>query len=253
MNQNLTVVKSNKLIEASYRLSLMEQRLVLFCISQMDSVGSSYGKKDEFKISAKSFQAFFGLKGESIYRDLKAAEETLFNRKFNYVNPKTGRLRKTRWISAVEYDGEEGLIVQFSQDIIPFLSQIKGNYTQYQLEKITNLNSVHAIRIYELCLQYLKIGERLFELEKIKAMLGIEDQYSEFKDFNKWVIKPSVDQINKHTDIRIQVEPIRKLRKIVSLKFKIKSKQPAKHKASEQRTNSTLKKLRETLEENYIH
>lgn len=252
MEQGLTVVKSNELIEASYRFTLTEQRLVLFCIAQMDSMGS-YSKKDEFYVKAKDFQAFFGLKGESVYRDLKAAEESLFNRKFNYINQETKRVRKTRWISAVEYDGEEGLVLQFSPDVLPFITQIKSNYTQYRLQSISSLNSIHAIRIYELCLQYLKIGERKLAVDELKTMLGIEDQYSIFKQFNQWVLKPSIDQINKHTDIRIQVEPVRKLRKIVALKFKIKSKQPTKHKASEQKTNSTFKKLRETLEENYIH
>ena len=243
MKKDLTVVKANKLIEASYRLSLTEQRLVLFCISQMDSVQGIYGKKDEFRISVKDYQAFFGLTGKSVYRDIKAAEEHFFDRKFSYVNPETGRVRKTRWISAVEYDSDEGVTLQFSQDVLPFLSQIKGNYTQYRLEVISNLSSVHSIRIYELCLQYLKIGERVTGVEELKMILGLENQYSAYKDFNKWVLKPSIEQINKHTDIRIQMEPVKKPRKIIALKFKIKSKEKSHKKVSKQKIDSELKKI----------
>jgi len=35
MKQNLRVVKSNKVIEAGYRMTLNEQRLILACIAQI--------------------------------------------------------------------------------------------------------------------------------------------------------------------------------------------------------------------------
>lgn len=50
----LTVCKSNEVIEAGYRLSLNEQRVVLACIGQVNSMEELL-KTDEFELSAKDF------------------------------------------------------------------------------------------------------------------------------------------------------------------------------------------------------
>ena len=44
-NDNLVVVKSNEVITASYKLTLNEQRIVLSCISKIDSM-KELTKKD---------------------------------------------------------------------------------------------------------------------------------------------------------------------------------------------------------------
>jgi plasmid replication initiation protein len=245
--KELVVVKSNQLIEAGYRLSVMEQRLILACIGQIDST-EKVVKKDEFKISAREFSELTGTPIKSVYRELKEASDALFERKLTLKSPKTNKTLVTRWVSSVEYDEGEGTVeVCFAQRILPFISQIKSHFTKYKLEHVSKLTSVHAIRIYELCLQYLKIGSRTFTVEELKYCLGLEDEYSEFKDFTKRVLNPAQDQINKHTDIKIKIEPIRKLRKIVSLKFVITSKEKTHHRASLQKTNKVLKEMLQSI------
>jgi plasmid replication initiation protein len=226
---------------------MMEQRLILACIGQIDS-SEKVVKKDEFKISAREFSELTGTPIKSVYRELKEASEALFERRLTLRSPKSNKVLVTRWVSSVEYDEGEGTVeVCFAQKILPFISQIKSHFTKYKLEHVSKLTSVHAIRIYELCLQYLKIGHRTFQVEDLKYCLGLENDYAEFRDFTKRVLKPAQDQINKHTDIKIKIEPIRKLRKIVALKFIITSKEKTKHKASEQKTNKVLKEILNSL------
>jgi plasmid replication initiation protein len=221
--KSLTIVKSNKLIEASYRLSIGEQRLLLACISQINS-HAELKKKQEFSVSAKEFSVIFDLHVNNCYAQIEKASQDLFKRE---VTMRTGPKRKlvTRWVSDVEYDEEHGVVtLNFAPKIIPYLSQIQNNFTKYNLEHIAKLKSVHTIRIYEMCKQYYSIGSRTVEVEKLKEIIGAEGLYPNFKDFNKRVLKTAVEEIKTHSDIVIKITPIRQMRKIVSLKFVIKKK-----------------------------
>jgi len=247
--KGLMVVKSNKLIEASYKLSLQEQRLLLSCIAQIDS-HKDISKQDEFRITAKDFSTLANIPIKNAYRDLKEAAECLFERRLTFKSPSSDKFLVSRWVSSVEYNEKEGSVeLCFAQRILPLISQIRGHFTRYKIENIANLTSIHSIRIYELCLQYLTIGSRKISIEELKNCLGIENQYPEFKDLNKRVLKPSVDQINKHTDIKIKLTAIRKLRKIESLKFEIESKKPKHHKLSNQKINKELTSISKYLDQ----
>jgi plasmid replication initiation protein len=254
MSKNkLIVTKSNTLIEAGYRLNLDEQRLLLLAIGQIDSREADVTSKDLFTVSAKDFSVFTNGNTKNSYRDIKKAAEDLYERSITFYERDTGSVLHTRWVSAVKYNDNSGNVeLRFASDVLPLLTQIRGHFTQYNLVNISNLTSIHAIRIYEFCLQYLSIGKRDIEIDEFKYLLGIEDQYPEFKALNQWVLKPSITQINKHTDIIIKVNLKRKLRKVVGFSFEIKSKQARSQKSSNQKINSELKKLSESLNTNSI-
>jgi plasmid replication initiation protein len=245
----LIVTKSNTLVEAGYRLSLDEQRLILLAIGKIESKDTVLTNKDLFTISAKEFAIFTNGNTSNSYRAIQSAAEDLFERRITFYEKDTGSVLVTRWVSAVKYNENSGTVdLRFASDVLPLLTQIERHFTQYNLVSISKLTSIHAIRIYEFCLQYLTIGLRDIELEEFRFLLGIEDQYPEFKALNQWVLKPSIEQINKHTDIKIKMTPQRKLRKIISLKFEIESKEARSVKLSNQKTNSELKKISSALE-----
>lgn len=245
---SLTVVKSNKLIEASYRLSLDEQRLLLSCISKLDS-RSDLSKIDRLKLTSKEFSLFSGINSKNAYKQLEEAARNLFERRMSFYDPDTDDLLVTRWVSSIKYNQRNGNVeLCFAQDVLPLISQIKSHFTKYKIENIANLTSVHAIRIYELCLQYLSIGSREIDLTEFKYYLGIEiESYPEFKVFNRDVLKKSIDQINKHTDIKVAAELIRENRKVIGLRFEIESKTSRSHKVSKQKTEKELKDLAKNL------
>ena len=97
-------------------------------------------------------------------------------------------------------------------------------FTQYQLKNILKLKSSHSIRVYELLKQYETIRKRKFEVEELKSYLGLENNYSTFKDFEKYVLKVAMAEINEKTDIVINYEKIRKGRRIGEIKFTIEPK-----------------------------
>jgi len=246
----LIVTKSNTLIEAGYRLTLDEQRLILLAIGKIESRDTVLTSKDLFTVSAKEFAIFSSGETRNAYKSIQSAAEDLYERSVTFYEKDEGSILVTRWVSAVKYIESSGTVqLRFAPDVLPLLTQIKSCFTQYNLENISNLSSIHAMRTYELCLQYLDIGHRVMSVDEYKFYLGIEDMYSEYKVFNRDVLKIVVAQINKHTDIIIKATPVRELRKIVSLRFDVESKKARGQKVSKQKAESEIRRLSLSIED----
>ncbi len=112
--------------------------------------------------------------------------------------------------------------IRCSEEVAPYMFEMKRNYFTYELWNALKLKSVNQIRMYEVLKQYEKIGERTVEVENLKYMLGIsQNQYSRYQDFRIKVLEPCQKALEEHTDIKYTFEPIRKGRKIHALKFTI--------------------------------
>ena len=206
-HKNLTVCKSNQVVEASYRLSLNEQRVILACIAQVNSQAALL-VKDEFELSAKDFAALFSVSEERAYHALVDVAKNLYQRSITIYNPdpKRPKLKKieTRWLSAIGYLPEEGKITLcFAHNMLPYLSELKGQFTRYKLEHIGNMSSVYAIRLYELLMQWKTTGKREVEIAWLKQQFQIEDQYAEMADFKKRVLLPAIEDINQYSDYQV--------------------------------------------------
>ncbi|WNV06934.1 RepB family plasmid replication initiator protein (plasmid) [Candidatus Methylospira mobilis] len=223
------IVKSNRLIEASYRLNLVEQQIVLFaiCLSREEQRGLS--PDTPVTISATAFAAQFGTNETKVYGQLKEAIDSLYKRSviIHDTDPKTGKARvtETRWISDKSYiDGAGQIQITFANRIIPFISRLESEFTSYRLEKIGRMTSAHAVRLYELLVQYVGLGTRELEIAWLKAILQLTDEYPRPDNFKRRVIDVAVSQINVHTDINISYTQRKTGRMVTHLIFMIKSK-----------------------------
>lgn len=218
MKNNL-IVKHNDLIQARYNLSLNEQKIVLYAASQIDR------DKDNFNmitISIKEFTELLGTTQER-YTEFREIAESLISKTL-YIN-KEGSELVTSWLSSMEYITDKGIIeLEFSKKLIPYLLQLKERFTRYQLENILYLENKYSIRIYELMKQHQNIGKREFELQELKKTLMIEGQYERVYDLERRILKPSMEEINEHTDIIIDYEKIKTGRKITGFVFTIEAK-----------------------------
>ncbi len=203
---HLIVVKSNKVVEASYMLSLAEQRVLLACIAQIDSK-AVLTDQYRFEVSAGDIVDLAGLESFSnAYRDLKKAAEKLYERSVIIDDPDPDNpqvtQRKTRWISSIDYvPGEGKLVLSFSFGIIPYLSQLSKEFTKYKLKHVARFESVYSIRLYELLVQWSASGQRDIEVEWLKKQFQVEEKYGRLGDLKKRVIEPAVAEINEHSNL----------------------------------------------------
>ncbi|MEY3759141.1 MAG: hypothetical protein RIR39_632 [Pseudomonadota bacterium] len=231
----LTVVKSNKVVEASYMLTLAEQRVLLACIAQIDST-AALTDEYRFEITAADVAELAGLENlANTYRDLKKASEKLYERSVTIDdpdpdNPKITQ-RKTRWISSIDYvPGEGKVVLRFSIGMIPYLSQLSREFTKYKLKHVARFESVYSIRLYELLVQWCNAGEREIEVEWFKRQFQVDDKYSRVVDLKKRVVDPAIQEINEHSNFWVTYSQRKSGRTVTHFQFKFGLKNPPKEK-----------------------
>ncbi len=212
---NSLIIKPNDLIAARYKLNLNEQKVILYAVSKLDR------KKDNFNILSLNVKEFTELLGTDTerYSEIRDVVREL-RKKEVIIDAKEGKII-TAWLSSIQ--NKRGVIeLEFSQKLIPYLLQLKERFTNSQLKNILYLKNKYSIRIYELLKQYknMSTNTRQFDLIEFKNILMLEEgQYTRFYDFDRFVLKPSMEEINKFTDINIQYEKITKGRKIIGIKY----------------------------------
>ena len=244
--KNLTVYKSNQVIEAGYKLSLNEQRVVLACIAQVNSQEALL-TTDEFELSAKDFASLFSISEDRAYHALVEVAENLFNRYVVVDNPDPRRPKikrlKMRWISAIRYLTDEGKIsLSFAQNMLPYLSELKGQFTRYQLKHIGNMSSIYAIRLYELLMQWKTTGIREIDIQWLKKQFQIENNYKSIKDLKKYVLEPAIKDINTHSDYHVTWTQRKTGRNVTHLLFTFAEKQPTEPKVAKEPSVLGVKK-----------
>lgn len=222
------VVKSNKLIEAGFKLSLNEQRVILMAITHVRR-DRALSSDEVFEIKATDFMTLFGMNQNKAYEELQNAAQRLFERFVIIDNPDPDNpelvMTKTRWISSIDYIPNHGKIrLMFAQKMIPYLSVLEREFTKYKLESIAKMTSTHAIRLYELLMQWGSVGERDVSIEWLKRQTQIEGKYTAIKDFKKSVIDVAVSQINEYTDLEVSYDQRKSGRTVTHLIFTFKPK-----------------------------
>lgn len=214
---NLCVTKSNNLVDASYKLNIQAQKLVLACLAKVDSRTEI---PKEMTLTALEFSELMGV--PNAHRELYLAvdalyDATIFLREDNHDI-------ELRWIQkkSKKLKGESSVTIVWSDEVLRYISSLHNRFTSYKLRHIAKLQSSHSIRLYELLMKFNSTGERIIYLEDFKSALGISDKYTQFRDLNKWVIKPSTLELNQRSDLTIKYETIKKGRSVTALSFEFK-------------------------------
>jgi plasmid replication initiation protein len=240
MDSNALVVKSNALIEASYRLSLNEQRLILSCISQIRR-DEPVTDKIMYSISASEFATACNLDPKVAYQQLQSAALTLKRREVRITQEPNGQGRRKKtlianWVQTIEYTEGEGVVkLRFNHDMLPYLTELSRCFTSYKLKNVVCMSSSYGVRIYELLTQWKALGEKEFSIENLKQLLQVEKQYLQMCDFKKRVLDPAIKDINKNSDMWVTWAQKKTGRKVTHLIFHFgpKEKQKSKPQKSE--------------------
>lgn len=218
---NLSVAKSNNLIDASYKLNVQAQKLVLACLGKIDSRPDATPQK-EVTLTALEFSELMGIDIKNAHRELYKAADALF--KSSIILHEGDDEIELYWIQekAKKLKGEGAIRIVWSDRILRYICQLKSRFTTYKLRNIASLQSGHSIRLYELLMKFNATGERVIYLDDFKSALGISDKYPEFKVLNRDVIKPAIDELNQRSDLIIKFDTIKKGRTVAALAFEFK-------------------------------
>ena len=252
------VVKANELIQKSrFNLSLQQQKIILYLISQIDR------NDKEFKLYSFSIQHFCKVCGIDYtngknYIGLKEAIKEIAQ-KVLWVMLPNGKEATIRWIEKAYIDRNTGTIeIRLDEDMKPYLLQLKDNFTQYELVWTLKFNSKYSIRLYELIksIHYHELDpyERTYDIDELKRLLDAET-YKTYQHFKDRALQVAVDEINSTSDKLVSFVPIKDGRAVKKIQLHIESKDQGERiklrKAIEQDLGSNQVSMWEMLDELY--
>ena len=244
---NNLVVKDNSLINASYNLDLIEQRLILLAIIQARKSKIPLTKRDKIVVTASEYADEFKVsQSGSLYQNLKNACDALFERQFSYKETlENGEVKfsKSRWVSKVSYIPETATIeLFFTSDVLDLITMLEKHFTSYELEQVADLNSKYSVRLYEIIIAWRFQGKTpMLPIDEIRYRLGVqENEYQLMGDFKKRVLELAIKEINEKTDIQVAYEQHKRGRKIVGFTFTFKVKNTQKAPSAKKETAAIL-------------
>jgi hypothetical protein len=229
--QTLVIPNEKALVQqvysSKYSLTLQEKRLIYWLISEIKPDDHDF---KPYRVSVKELTAFLGLENNNrIYQQMAQVTERLMRRVMKIEEPENESLLQVAWVSSARYHLGKGCVdISFDPQLKPYLIQLKSHFTSIELRYAIHLQSVYAMRIYELLKQYRKIGERVLPIVELRDMLGILPQkYQYINDFRRYVIDIAQREINTKTDIRFDYSELKQGRRITDIRFVVSSNTPA--------------------------
>ncbi len=235
------VVKSNQLIEASYKLSVQEQRIILLLASMVKRTDDDFKL---YKIKIKDFMEIVGVKDIGKYKEIQEQTKQLVKKELTIIK-KDGNPLQMTWLASADY--YKGYVeLEFSVKLKPYLLKLKDRFASYQLKNVIGLRGRYSIRIYEILKANQYKGEANYTIEELKTMLGIETgKYKQIGHFNNKVLIPAHKEINDKTDLKYSMTLQKKGRKIIGMWFFIKKHNPSKKKNDEIKNPELYIKLKD--------
>ncbi|NPA13831.1 MAG: replication initiation protein [Aquificae bacterium] len=137
--------------------------------------------------------------------------------------------RTPLFIKITDGDKVRFIKVKWSPYLAPFILEIKRGFTLYEVKTFLSLDSIYSKKLYRFLKKLQKYGRVEVPIEEIRFFLQVENEYRNFNDLEKRVLKPSVEEINEKTDLFVEYEKKRlgegdRGSKVIALIFRIKQK-----------------------------
>ena len=127
------------------------------------------------------------------------------------------------------------IICKFSDELMPYLINLKENFTKYNVLEIKGFSSKYGLILYEYLLseKYKNLAEKRYTLEMsyLRKITGTEKKYNDFRNFEKKVLKVAIDDINTAVvSILVDYKKIKYGRKVEYIKFQIRNRNSCQEK-----------------------
>ena len=92
--------------------------------------------------------------------------------------------------------------VVFDSRILPLLSELKSNFTQFLIDDVAGFSSVYSFRFYQMMMQFKSTGYCKISMNDLRYALALFEKYEATKDLRKWVIDTAINEINEKLPIK---------------------------------------------------
>ena len=241
------VVEHNSLITSIAKMDKTPLKMFELAVSLIDTENPP--EDHTVYLSKREMFAFFNVDDSNKHSRFKEAIEKMQKQAFFQIKKEHDKGFKFVSIVPIPYvewtDYNDEVKIEFHREIMPYLINLKTNFTQHALSDIAELNSKYAIILYRwLSMNYnqydhysVKGGRRekqvesyrnpIMSMQDLRQITDTVDEYKRFYNFEKWVLKEPLSEITNHTTLNVTYEKIKKGRSIDSIVFHITKKQVA--------------------------
>ena len=242
--KDISISKSNTLIEAGFDLTLAEHDLMTLAINKLHKQAT--GNHEVF-ITAQEFAVANKISDSHAYQQLKATADKLMERHLKFplyidldkkqnkepnavcvVPPKHGRYEtvptKHNWLQSVGYADTSGFIYLHFSDPLRFLIDRTGDaYTTYNFTNTIEMKSFGGKRLYEMVCKWKDFGKtKMMYIDEWKDFFGVSSKYEKVFEFKRWVLLPAIAEVNSQGDFRISLKQEKVGRSITHFQILIK-------------------------------
>jgi len=241
------VVEHNALIQSVAKMQKTALKMFELAVSCIDT--ENLPENNTVYLSKKELFSFFEVSSSSKHSQFKEAIE--FMQKQAYFKIKSNKALGIEYESIVPIpyvkwnDYNDEVTIQFSEHIMPYLINLKAEFTQYKISELQKLNSKYSLILYRwLSMQYnqyehysVKGGRRAEQVEayrnpsipvkELRVITDTVNDYVRFQSLETWVLKKPLEEINSHTSFNVTYDKIKKGRSIDSIVFHIEKKRMA--------------------------
>ena len=119
-----------------------------------------------------------------------------------------------------EYNKKDGYIsVKFTDDIMPYLAQVRQKFVLYNLKEIANFGSLYTTRLYELLQEFKETGWMLKSVDQLREVFVVGNKFKTYNNFKQKTFSHACQEINNNYDMGLRFEELKEGCKVVAVKF----------------------------------
>ncbi len=221
MDKELEIRQHNALTNARYDYTELQQDLLFFIISKLRK-----GDTDTiYQLDIMELSSLTGKRYNGAY--LQKATADMGSRMLEVED--ASEYQQLWMFQRIRYLKGQGIIeFDLTRHVLPFLFDLKNNFTSYELAAALRLTSKYAKRIYPICSQWKDKGEtKKYDIEDFKKRLGLlddkgNDKVARISDLKSKVLDIAVKQINEHTELHVSYTLEKKGKAFKNIIFTVK-------------------------------
>jgi len=242
---NYVVMANNMVLHSASNLSLNEMKLLRFVIMQTE--------KDEkelftYTIPAKELAKMLEIKHKDFYKKLKTMTKHIMQEVIYIGDDTNEEWLMFHWVDFCRYSKGQ-VTIKLSDELKPFLVDLRGNFTRYRISEIVSLKSIYAIRIYEILNSYLNDKnlphadvsiEISVSIDELRKATDTEKKFERPYDFKRKVIDTAIKEINEKSQYHVTATPYKNGKAIVGFDFLIESQAGHWHRTNTNEKQTTF-------------
>lgn len=244
---NQRVVQANDLISSVAKMDNIPLKIFELAVAQIQI--DKPPKDNVVTLSKHLLFTFFSVNDSNKHNRFKKAIEKMQKQAYFLIEKKAGKGHNFESIVPIPYvnwnDYDDNVSVEFNHRIMPYIVELKEKFTQYAIKDIMYLDSKYSVTLYKIFSMNYNQFENYehtlnrtkqqldgyknptFSIEELRRITDTEESYQDFRNFDKRVLKQSLEQINQYTNFNVTYEKIKYGRSVQAVQFFIQKKKVA--------------------------